>query len=167
MIYDANIIGFFENAPGNKESGHIGYVEFTPNPKMTHPTSNVWIWSLAMPSFSKEKDAAWYFIQWASGKNFGIYGGTKKKLVDPVRDTTLKDPAFKTRLDKGYPGFYTAFEKTLPDARIYFTPQPLFFNVTTEWAAMLQRMVAKQVSVDKGLDQLASHINREVKEAGI
>jgi multiple sugar transport system substrate-binding protein len=167
MIYDANIIGFFENSPGNKESGHIGYAEFTPDPKMDHPTSNVWIWSLAIPSFSKEKDAAWYFVQWASGKNFGIYGGVKQKLVDPVRDTTLQDPAFKERLDKGYPGFYAAFKKTLPDAQIYFTPQPLFFNVTTEWAAMLQRMVAKQVTVDKGLDQLAAHINREVKDAGI
>lgn len=167
MIYDANIIGFFENSPGNKDSGHIGYSAFVPNPKMQHSTSNVWIWSLAIPAFSKEKDAAWYFIQWASGKNFGIYGGTKKKLVDPVRDTTWKDAAFKTRLNKGYPGFYEAFEKTLPHAQIYFTPQPLFFNVATEWAAMLQRMVANEVSVDQGLDQLASHINSEMRGAGI
>ncbi len=167
MIYDANIIGFFENSPGNKESGHIGYAEFTPNPKMDHPTSNVWIWSLAITSFSKEKDAAWYFIQWASGKNFGIYGGVEKQVVDPVRNTTLQNPAFKARLAKGYPGFYEAFEKTLPDAKIYFTPQPLFFNVTTEWAAALQRMVANQVSVDQGLDQLASHINSEITDAGI
>ncbi|MCF3947125.1 extracellular solute-binding protein [Acidiphilium sp. AL] len=167
MIYDANIIGFFENSPGTKESGHIGYAAFVPNPKMTHATSNVWIWSLAMSSFSKEKDAAWYFIQWASGKNFGIYGGVKKKLVDPVRNTTWHDAAFKARLDKNYPGFYEAFEKTLPDAKIYFTPQPLFFNVTTEWAAMLQRMVAGQVTIDAGLDKLAAHIDREVKSAGI
>lgn len=167
MIYDANIIEFFENSPGNKESGHIGYSSFVPNPKMSHSTSNVWIWSLAMSSFSKEKDPSWYFIQWASGKNFGIYGGVKKQLVDPVRNTTWQDPAFKARLHKGYPGFYNAFEETLPDARIYFTPQPLFFNVTTEWAAMLQRMVAKQVTVDEGLEKLASHVNRQMKSAGI
>ncbi|ABQ31757.1 MULTISPECIES: ABC transporter substrate-binding protein [Acidiphilium] len=167
MIYDANIIGFFENGPGNKESGHIGYAPFVPNPKMDHSTSNVWIWSLAMSSFSHQKDAAWYFIQWASGKNFGIFGGVKKQLVDPVRETTWKDPAFKARLDKNYPGFYSAFEKSLPDAKIYFTPQPLFFNVTTEWAAALQRMVAKEVSVDEGLDKLAAHIDHEMKSAGI
>lgn len=167
MIYDANIIGFFENSPGNKESGDIGYAAFVPNPTMTHSTSNVWIWSLAMSSFSKEKDASWYFIQWASGKNFGIYGGVKQKLVDPVRNTTWKDPAFKARLDKDYAGFYEAFEQSLPDAKIYFTPQPLFFNVTTEWAAMLQRMVAKQVTVDAGLEKLAAHIDHEMRSAGI
>lgn len=167
MIYDANIIGFFENAPGNAASGHIGYASFAADPKMTEPTSNVWIWSLAMSHFSKEKDAAWYFIQWASGKNFGIYGGVNKQLVDPVRETTWTDPAFKARLNNNFPGFYEAFEQTLPGAKIYFTPQPLFFNVTTQWAATLQQMVAKEVSVDDGLDKLAAQIDNQLQGAGI
>lgn len=167
MIYDANIIGFFENEPGNKESGHIGYAPFVPNPKASQPNSNVWIWSLAMSKFSHEKDAAWYFIQWATGKNFGVYGAVNKGLVDPVRTTTWKDPKFKKRLSQNFPGFYEAFEKTLPNAQIYFTPQPLFFQVTTEWAATLQQMVAKQVSVDDGLDKLAHHIDRQMKSAGV
>lgn len=167
MIYDANIIGFFENAPGNAASGHIGYASFAADPKMTQPTSNVWIWSWAMSHFSQEKDAAWYFIQWASGKNFGIYGGVNKQLVDPVRETTWTDPAFKARLNNNFPGFYEAFEQTLPGAKIYFTPQPLFFNVTTQWAAMLQQMVAKEVGVDDGLDKLAAQIDNQLQGAGI
>lgn len=120
-----------------------------------------------MSHFSQEKDAAWYFIQWASGKNFGIYGGVNKQLVDPVRETTWADPAFKARLNNNFPGFYEAFEQTLPGAKIYFTPQPLFFNVTTQWAAMLQQMVAKEISVDDGLDKLASQINNQLQGAGI
>lgn len=167
MIYDANIIGFFENAPGNAMSGQIGYASFTANPNVTSPSSNVWIWSLTMSNFSQEKDAAWYFIQWASGKNFGIYGGVSKQLVDPVRKTTWSDPAFKARLNTNFPGFYEAFEQTLPGAKIYFTPQPLFFNATTQWAAMLQQMVANEVSVDDGLDKLASQIDSQLQDAGI
>ena len=120
-----------------------------------------------MSHFSKEKDAAWYFIQWASGKNFGIYGGVNKQLVDPVRETTWTDPAFKARLNNNFPGFYEAFEQTLPGAKIYFTPQPLFFNVTTQWAATLQQMVAKEVSVDDGLDKLAAQIDNQLQGAGI
>ncbi|HTU53053.1 MAG TPA: extracellular solute-binding protein [Acetobacteraceae bacterium] len=167
MIYDANIIGFFENSPGTTEAGHIGFAGFVPDPKMSHPTSNVWIWSLAMSKFSDNKDAAWLFIQWATGKRFGIFGGVKQELVDAVRTTTWSDPGFKARLAKSYPGFYEAFEASLPDARIYFTPQPLFFNVTTEWAASLQEMVAKQVTVDDGLDRLAANIDRQMRSAGI
>ncbi|MNF17694.1 hypothetical protein D3C80_2213560 [compost metagenome] len=54
-----------------------------------------------------------------------------------------------------------------PGAKIHFTAQPLFFDVTTEWAATLQKMVAKQVPVDEGLDQLVESIDRQLKEAGL
>jgi multiple sugar transport system substrate-binding protein len=65
------------------------------------------------------------------------------------------------------PGFLETYQVTSPDAKIYFTPQPLFFNVTTDWAAALQRMVAKQIPVDEGLDQLAEATNRQMSDAGL
>ena len=46
-------------------------------------------------------------------------------------------------------------------------PQPLFFDLTTEWAATLQKMVAKEVPVDEGLDQLAASVNKQLVEAGL
>ena len=52
-------------------------------------------------------------------------------------------------------------------SKIYFTPQPLFFNLTTEWAASLQKMVANEVPVDDGLDQLATSVDRQLKQAGL
>jgi multiple sugar transport system substrate-binding protein len=39
--------------------------------------------------------------------------------------------------------------------------------VTTEWAATLQKMVAKEVPIDEGLDQLAQSIDGQLKEAGL
>ena len=66
MIFDADILGYFMNGGDNKEKGHLGYAAFAANPAAKAPTPNVWIWSLAMSNFSKQKDAAWYFMQWAS-----------------------------------------------------------------------------------------------------
>ncbi|MGH7121203.1 MAG: ABC transporter substrate-binding protein [Acetobacteraceae bacterium] len=166
MIYDADILGYFMNGPGTKEHGNIGYAPIAPNPAMSHPTSNVWIWSLAMSSFSRKKDATWTFLQWASGTEHLLFGARKKDMVDPVRASIWKDEEFRNRMS-GYPGYLQQYDATSPDAKIYFTPQPLFFNVTTDWAATLQRMVAKQVPVDEGLDQLADSINRQMKSAGI
>ena len=40
----------------------------------------------------------------------------------------------------------------LPQIGFKFTPQQLFPDFTTEWAAMLQQMHAGQVPVDEGLD---------------
>jgi multiple sugar transport system substrate-binding protein len=54
-----------------------------------------------------------------------------------------------------------------PGAAIKFTAQPLFFDLTTEWAAMLQRMVAREVPVDEGLDMLAQSVDRQLAEAGL
>ncbi len=166
MIYDADILGYFMNGD-TKEHGYIGYAPIAPNPAMSHPTSNVWIWSLAMSNFSRNKDAAWTFLQWATGTEHLLFGARKKDMVDPVRTSIWKDQEFRDRIAKSYPGYMNQYEVTSPDAKIYFTPQPLFFNVTTDWAAALQRMVANQVPVSDGLDQLAESINRQMKSAGI
>jgi multiple sugar transport system substrate-binding protein len=167
MIYDADILGYFMNGGDNRERGHIAYAPMAPNPNAAGPTSNVWIWSLAMSNFSKRKDAAWNFIQWATGTDHCLFGARKSDLVNPIRASVWKDQEFRDRMAKSYPGYMNQYEKTSPEAKIYFTPQPLFFNVTTDWAAALQRMVAKQVPVDEGLDKLAASINRQMHQAGI
>lgn len=167
MMYDADIAGYFMNGGDNKMAGKLAYAPFAANPEAKAPTPNIWIWSLAMSNFSKDKDATWYFIQWASGAEHAIFGATKMDFVNPVRQSVWKDEIFREKLNKGYPGYVNAHDTSAPGARIYFTPQPLFFDVTTEWAATLQRMVNKEVPVDEGLDMLAESINRQFKEAGL
>jgi multiple sugar transport system substrate-binding protein len=167
MIYDADILGYFMNGGGNAEAGNLGFHAFAPNPAASAPTPNVWIWSLAMSSFSQRKDAAWYFMQWASGVEHGTFGATKMDFVNPVRQSVWANPEFRSRLDASYTGYVAQHDASAPGATIYFTAQPLFFDLTTEWAATLQQMVANQVPVDEGLDKLADSVNRQLKEAGL
>ena len=166
MIYDADILGYFMDGGDNKERGHLAYGAFAANPHETAPTANVWIWSLAMSNFSKNRDAAWDFIQWATGTDHLLFGARKMDMVNPVRTKIWEDPEFKEKISK-YPGYLEQYTATAPKAKIYFTPQPLFFNLTTDWAAALQQMVAKQVPVDEGLDKLAASIDRQLKSAGL
>jgi multiple sugar transport system substrate-binding protein len=167
MIYDADILGYFMNGGDNKEAGHLGFHAFAPNPQATKPTPNVWIWSLGMNSFGKQKDAAWTFVQWASGTEHDLFGARKMDFVNPVRQSVWNDEQFRQRIQKGYPGYLEQYEASAPGSKIYFTPQPLFFNVTTDWAAALQRMVANQIPVEDGLDQLAASIDKQMKQAGL
>jgi multiple sugar transport system substrate-binding protein len=167
MIYDADILGYFTNSGDTKMKGQIAYAPIAPNPHAAGPTSNVWIWSLAMSSFSRNKDATWSFLQWATGTDHLLFGARSKDMVDPVRASIWKDQDFQDRVKKNFPGFMDAYNATAPDAKIYFTPQPLFFNVTTDWAAALQRMVARQVPVSEALDQLAEGVNRQMRQAGL
>ncbi|EIG62231.1 extracellular solute-binding protein [Bradyrhizobium canariense] len=167
MIFDADILGYFMNGGENKERGHLGYAPFAANPAAKAPTPNVWIWSLAMSSFSKQKDAAWLFMQWAASTEHDLFGARKMDFVNPVRASVWKDSEFRDRIGKSYPGYLEQHDVSAPGAKIYFTAQPLFFDLTTEWAASLQKMVAKEVSVDEGLDKLADNINRQLKQAGL
>jgi multiple sugar transport system substrate-binding protein len=167
MIYDADILGYFMNGAGNKEAGHIAYTTFTPDPKASAPTPNVWIWSLAMNNAGRQKDAAWNFIQWATGTEHGLFGARKMDFVNPVRASVWRDEEFRARIDKSYPGYVKQFDESSPGAKIYFTPQPLFSNLTTDWAAALQKMVANEIPVDEGLDQLAAGVDRQLKGAGL
>jgi multiple sugar transport system substrate-binding protein len=167
MIFDADILGYFMNGGDNKEKGNIGYAPFAANPAATAPTPNVWIWSLAMSNFSKQKDAAWYFIQWATSVEHDLFGAQKMDFVNPVRTSVWKDEVFRKRIDTTYPGYLNQHDVSAPGAKIYFTPQPLFFDLTTQWAETLQKMVAKEVPVDEGLDKLAANIDKQLKDAGL
>jgi len=71
-----------------------------------------------------------------------------------------------TKLDEGF-GITNGPCWSPDGSKIYFTPQPLFFNLTTEWAASLQKMAAKEVAVDEGLDRLAASVDRQLKQAGL
>ncbi|MEM0906134.1 MAG: ABC transporter substrate-binding protein, partial [Pseudomonadota bacterium] len=167
MIYDADILGYFMNGGENAMAGELAFAPFAANPDASAPTPNIWIWSLSMSNFSKNKDAAWTFMQWASGPEHGLFGASQMDFVNPVRSSVWADASFRERLEKSYPGYVAMHDVSAPGASIKFTPQPLFFDLTTEWASMLQQMVAGQVPVDDGLDQLADSVNRQLKDAGL
>ncbi|MEM8755863.1 MAG: extracellular solute-binding protein, partial [Pseudomonadota bacterium] len=167
MIYDADILGYFMNGGDNAMAGKLAFAPFAANPAASAPTPNIWIWSLSMSNFSAKKDAAWYFMQWASGPEHGLFGATQMDFVNPVRQSVWDDPGFRARLDKSYPGYVEMHDVSAPGAKIHFTAQPLFFDLTTEWASTLQKMVANEVPVDEGLDQLAASVDRQLKDAGL
>ena len=81
-----------------------------------------------------QKDAAWYFMQWASSVEHDLFGARKMDFVNPVRASVWKDDEFRARIDKSYPGYLNQYEVSAPGAKIYFTAQPLFFDLTTAGA---------------------------------
>lgn len=167
MIYDADILGYFSNGGNNKEAGNLAFTAFKPNPDAKAPTPNVWIWSLAMSEFSKQKEATWYFMQWATGTQNTTFGATKGDLVNPIRKSVWANPEFKERLEKSYPGYLAQYQTAVEGAKIYFTPQQLFPEFTTEWASSLQQMFGGTVPIDEGLDKLAENLTKKLKGVGL
>ncbi len=166
MMFDADILGYFMNG-GTAEAGNLAFSAFAANPAASGPTPNIWIWAMSMSSFSKNKDATWYFLQWVTGPEHDLFGAQKMDLVNPARSSVWADGAFRDKLSAKYPGYVEMHDTSAPGASIKFTAQPLFFDLTTEWAATLQKMVANEVPVDEGLDMLAESVNSQLSDAGL
>ncbi|MEJ3655544.1 extracellular solute-binding protein [Actinomycetes bacterium KLBMP 9759] len=142
MCYDADSATYPENKPGNSaQAGNIAWHSGPPGPDGSYGT-NLWTWSLAMGSASKQKLAAWLFIQWATGKEAQAKAVQTGKLgfADPTRKSVF-DGTFKNTLG-GFPGYQETFEKVINSTSIKFTPQTSFFETTEQWAVALQDIYA-------------------------
>lgn len=121
-----------------------------------------------MNAGSKKKDAAWLFMQWATGKDFLTTAVVEDQytMVNPVRQSIIDNPDFQKRME-----FHTDYMSTLQaisegDMRIHFTPSPIFFETTTEWAQALQDIYAGQDAQTR-LDALVKSLTEQLQDIGI
>ena len=165
MIYDADILGYFQNQEGaTPVSGKLAWAP-GPGAPGAEPAPNMWIWSLGMNSSSETKDAAWYLLQWATGKDFLLKGVRGKySMVDPVRKSVWADAEFQKKLEN-FTDYYKTFQTIIDNCKVYFTPQPMFFETTTEWAATLHEIYNGE-DAQEALDKLANKLERTLKRAG-
>ncbi|MDJ0395737.1 extracellular solute-binding protein [Rhodococcus sp. G-MC3] len=136
MVFDADSATYPKNKPGaSAQAGNIGWYPGPAGPDGSYAT-NLWTWSLAMNSMSKNKQAAWLFMQWATGKEAmskAVQGGI---YADPVRKSVF-DGVFKDQV-ADQAGYLETFETVIDQSKIQFTPQKKFFDTTQNWASALQ-----------------------------
>lgn len=168
MLFDADINGYFQNPEGaSKEAGNIAWVRAPLPAGKDKVNSNLWTWALAMNAASKNQQAAWLFLQYFTGKEYSLWAAVNAKVVDPARASVFKDPSFQAVLAKA-DGFSKAFEDTIEGTTIQFTPQPHFFETTTEWAATLQDLVGgKYKSTQEAMDALKEKIDEAVEDVPV
>ena len=164
ILYDADINGYFQNVPGStNQSGNIAFSPPVVFKAGDQPESNEWVWQLAMNSSSKNKKAAWLFIQYFTGPEFELWAALNAKTVDPARKSIWDNDQFKEKLSK-VEGYADTFQKTIPNTGIKFTPQPYFIESTTEWAATLQQIVLSGANPETAMKELAKRISRETSK---
>jgi multiple sugar transport system substrate-binding protein len=164
ILYDADINGYFQNVPGStSQSGNIGFAPPPVSKAGEDPVSNEWVWQLAMNSTSKNKKAAWLFMQYFTGPEFTLWAALNAKTVDPARQSVWDNQEFKDKIGK-VPGYYDTFTKTIPKTAIQFTPQPYFIQSTTEWAATLQKIVLSGADPKQAMEALAKKISRDTSK---
>lgn len=171
MMFDASSNAYFNNYKGaSAESGNIAW-STVPLPKGktdADAKTNLWIWSLAMNKDSKNKEAAWYFIQYFTSPDYMLWSGTEGASPDTPRTSVMNSDEYKSIVGKAdnYLESIAALEK---NASIYFTPQPYFFECTTKWAETLQDLVTsnKYKSTEQAMKQLKKDLDKIVADIQI
>ena len=95
MWYDATVAASTLDAKGSPIDGNVG---FAPAPVMKTKASGwLWSWALALESASKNKSAAWKFMDWATSKQYIAYDAAKNgwASVPPgTRTSTYQNPKY-------------------------------------------------------------------------
>ena len=167
-MFDADILGYFQNQPDTAAPEVLGNVAWAPGPLGPDGQlkTNIWIWSLAMNAGSQKKDCTWLFLQWATGEEFLTKGAVDYNMVNPVRQTIWENADFQAKMAEQTDYLDTFNTISSNDMKIQFTPQPLFFETTTEWAQALQDIYAGADTQER-LDKLVNDLTEQLQDAGL
>jgi len=158
----------FEDAQKSKVAGKVKYVPCVSSPGGTHQ-SNMATWGLGMSSNSKKKDAAWYFIQWATSPEALLIATRDFSNYNPTRKSVWEHPDIVATMGKWGQGTY--MEAVLANlnqyARIGFTPESEVFTLLDLWSLGLQSIWTKEKSAQQALDDVAREMDNAIEKAGV
>lgn len=126
--------------------------------------AHVRLWSLAMNARSKQKEAAWLFLQWITSAEVLSRLSIEKNVLNPVRASIWQDPSFQQRVAdlEGYLETYTTIMSK--DMRVQFSPHGLFFDTVPAWAEALQD-IYDGADLQTRLDELSQKLNDTIQKA--
>lgn len=175
MWYDASVAAGFLNSKDSQVAGKIGY---TFAPKQAKDNNGwLWAWSLAIEKSSKNKDAAFKFITWATSKEYiekvgesegwvvapsgtrqSTYENAKYKEAAPFSDMVLE--AMK-KADYEHPTV-----NPVPYKGIQYVAIPEFQQLGTEVSQQIAAAIAGQKTVDEVMKEAQKLAEKVAKEGG-
>lgn len=164
MWFDANHqAAAFENPAKSHVAGKVGYL-LPPAGPDGQIKSSTWVWSLAMNAASRNKDAAWRFLAWATSKDM-LQRTVPYENINPARRSVWEDPR-TVRATNWAGGEYRRTAQLLLSeyARIRWTPSTYVTQAGDRWAAALQEIYEGKRTAEQALKGAASDINQMVRK---
>jgi multiple sugar transport system substrate-binding protein len=158
LIVDSDhYVAFFEDPQLSQLAGKIGYSPPPAGPAgAIHP--NLWTWSLVMNARSRDKAAAWRFIEWASSPGFllrSVFEGN----MNPTRSSVWDAPSVAEHV-AGW-GDFAAVSRDLVEnrARVLVTPAANYIAIAERWVRALRDAYAGAAGVAEALELAAADID--------
>ena len=176
MFYDAtSLAGPLETPSQSKVAGNIGYA-YAPTAVTTNGSRWLWAWSLDIIKSSRNKDAAFQFLTWATssqyltlaGNTFGwasVPPGTRTSIYQNP-DYQKAAPFAQVTLDSintATPDHPTL--NPVPYHGIQYVGIPQFESAGQQVSDLMSAIVAKKITISQALQQsdqiLATQVNKD------
>jgi multiple sugar transport system substrate-binding protein len=163
LIVDSDhYVAYFEDPRYSRLVGEIAYALPPSGPVGRRP--NLWTWSVVVNARTRNLDAAWRFVDWATGPDFlrrSAYEGN----MNPTRLSTWDDEEFRARAST-WRSFYEVARRLIEhEASVLVTPMPNYREVATRWVRALRDAYAGHDVCD-ALEEAAAEIDSLVS-AGV
>jgi multiple sugar transport system substrate-binding protein len=161
LIVDSDhYVAYFEDPT---YSDLVGAIDYAPPP--LGPTGsrrpNLWTWSVVMNERTKHSDAAWQFIEWATGREFLLRSAFEGNM-NPTRTSVWDDESFRAHTS-GWGAFYEVARTLIErDAFVLVTPASNYLSVAERWVDALLDVYAGRAEAAEALGRAAGAIDQLV-----
>lgn len=168
MYPDADMMAAtYENPQKSKVAGKVGYALLPPGPAGT-TYSGLYTWALGMSSATKNKGAAWYFLQWATSPRTLLNATVEYQNYNPTRVSVMNDPRTQKVLGGWGNGTYVkTVQENLKTARIAWVPEPERPRLGDTWARALHEIYFKRLSAEDAMKRATDEVNKIFTEIGL
>jgi multiple sugar transport system substrate-binding protein len=161
LIVDSDhYVAYFENSATSDLVGRIGYAAPPLGPTgLRRP--NLWTWSVVMNDRTKDSDAAWRFMEWATGREFLLRSAFEGNM-NPTRTSAWDDESFREHTS-GWGSFYGVARTLIErDAFVLVTPASSYLSVAERWVEALLDVYAGRAEAAEALGRAANAIDQLV-----
>jgi len=160
LVDSDHYVAFFED---EKLSGLVGEIAYAEPP--AGPTGlrapNLWTWSVVMNARSRDKAAAWDFIEWATGRDFLLRSAFEGNM-NPTRRSIWDDPAF-VQTTAAWGDFARVSRGLVEETgQVLVTPAANYLAIAGRWTQALLVAYMGEASVQEALEHAAKDIDRLV-----
>ena len=168
MIADADFFAAgYEDPKKSKVAGKVGYALLPAGPG-GKTYSGLWTWALGISNATKNKTAAWLFVQWATAQHTLLNATVDYRNYDPSRASISNDPRVQETMGAWGGGSYLrTVAKNLETAKVAWVPEPERVRIGDLWARSLHEIYFQRASAADALKNLSAQADRVLKEAGI
>jgi len=168
MIADADFFAAgYEDPAKSKVAGKVGYALIPAGPG-GKSYAGLWTWALGINRATRNKEAAWLFLQWATAQRTLLNATVNHRNFNPSRASVTNDPAVQKMMGGWGGGSYlTTVAKNLETARVAWVPQPERTRLGDIWARGLHEIYFKRLSAADALKRASTEIDKVLAEADI